>query len=239
MNKVKIIMICILVACVSFGTGAYVSDTINKKAREKENRLQKEFEEYAASTKTQYTYPQEEDEEHQGISVAYTSRVLKKKANNEKLTNEENELILNFAIQENGKGVAYTKFMEHGDGMGKSTRRVFETSDGGEHWNVINEGQYSFGYYDITYMDDVLIESAFGTTAEKGYFNISQDGGHTFESIPCEEIFNGGNRVVYPEKTGEDRQKKTVTYRWIDLYTKEVITKAEYDLKMNFIRNVN
>ena len=239
MNRVKIIMICILVACVSFGTGTYVSDTINKKAGEKENRLQKEFEEYAASTKTQYPYPQEGDEEHQGISVAYTSRVLKNKANNEKLTNEENELILNFAIQENGKGVAYTKFMEHGDGMGKSTRRFLETSDGGEHWNVINEGQYSFGYYDITYMDDVLIESAFGTTAEKGYFNISQDGGHTFESIPCEEIFNGGNRVVYPEKTGEDRQKKTVTYQWIDLYTKEVITKAEYDLKMNFIRNVN
>ena len=79
----------------------------------------------------------------------------------------------------------------------------------------------------------------YSVLAEKGYFNISQDGGHTFESIPCEEIFNGGNRVVSPEKTGEDRQKKTVTYQWIDLYTKEVITKAEYDLKMNFIRNVN
>ena len=239
MSKIRQMLICFLIVCVSFATGMYVSNTINKKEREKEIRLQKEFEEYAASNNTQYIYPQEEDEEHRGISVAYTASVLKKKANNEKLTNEENELILNFSIQENGKGVAYTKFMEHGDGMGKSTRRFFETSDGGEHWNIINEGQYSFGYYDITYMDDVLIESAFGTTAEKGYFNISKDGGHSFESIPCEEIFNGGNRVVYPEKTGEDRKKKTVTYQWIDLYTKELITKAEYDLKMNFIRNVN
>lgn len=232
-------LICFLIVCVSFAIGICVSNMVNTKEREKEIRLQKEFEEYAASNKPQYTYPQEADEEHQGISVAYTSSVLKKKANNEKLTSEENELILNFVIQENGKGVAYTKFMEHGDGMGKSTRRVFETSDGGEHWNVISEGQYSFGYYDITYMDNVLIESAFGTTAEKGYFNISKDGGHSFESIPCEDVFYSGDRVVYPEKIGEDRQKKTITFQWVDLYDKEVIMKAEYDLKMNFIRNAN
>jgi len=239
MSKIRQMLICFLIVCVSFATGIYVSNTANKKEREKEIRLQKEFEEYAASNKTQYIYPQEEDEEHRGISIAYTTSILKKKANNEKLTNEENELILNFSIQENGKGVAYTKFMEHGDGMGKSTRRFLETSDGGEHWNVISEGQYSFGYYDITYMDDVLIESAFGTTAEKGYFNISNDGGHTFQSIPCEEIFDCDDRVVYPEKISEDINKKTVTYRWIDLYTRENVLEAEYDMKMNFICRVN
>ena len=54
MSKIRQMLICFLIVCVSFATGIYVSNTANKKEREKEIRLQKEFEEYAASNKTQY-----------------------------------------------------------------------------------------------------------------------------------------------------------------------------------------
>lgn len=217
---------------ISFTGGLLVNKEINKNERDKEAILQQQFEEYEKSQTIGYVYPQEKDEELRGISVSYTSDILSKKSKNQILTQEEEELILEFALQENGKGIAYTRFIEFDAGMGKATRRLWETSNYGKNWNVLDEEQYSFGYYDITYIENTFIENVFESTAQKGYFKISYDGGHTFEkTIPVEDVFQYDG-IAYPKKVCENAEKGTVSYQWVDFYSTKEIDTVEYDLDL-------
>lgn len=236
-NKIKIVIAFLVAICIASIGGYKMCDYNRDIADEKYLQLQWQFEMEKREKELEpsdYVYPQEKDEEHHAISISYTEDVLARKTNGEKLTENEEALILNYALQENGKGLAYTRFMEHDGGMGKATRRMWETADGGQCWNIITEEQYSLGHYDLTYINDIVIQNAFSSTAQRGYFNISYDGGHTFTYIPFKDIFTheGG---AYPKKIGENVEKGTVTYQWCDL-SHNPIEVIEYDLTLTPVK---
>ena len=231
MNKFIKAGIAALLILGTFFCGYRLSAVICEERLRRERELDRQFEEYAKSKQDLYVYPQENTTDR-GISITYTQDVLARKAEGEPLTEEEEGLIMYYFLQDNGYGLAVTLFHEYGNGMGIGSRRVWESSSGGKFWNVLSEGTYSTGIYEYTYMDNVFIEAGFATTAEEGRFNISEDRGHSFESIAYDEIFDYEG-VAFAKKTGEDRKRKTVTYEWIDLYTREIISTVEYDLAMN------
>ena len=234
MKSTKGIIAGVAVIIIAFFAGFKVSDYISSREAEKQRQLDRMYEEAAANADDGYIYPRE-TEEGEGISIPYTAGVLAKKSENIPLTKDEEDLIMYHCVQEDGYAIAITRFIEHDGGMGRATRRWWESADGGKNWNVTSEGFYNIGHYDFTYIDNIFIEAAFSTTAESGYFNISEDRGHKFKSIPYTDVFEY-DKAAYAKKVSENPVEKTVTYQWIDLYTNEVITTVEYDFEMNKIK---
>lgn len=202
--------------------------------KEKEERFQEQFEDYAEKQqKEKYIYPQEEN--GNGISINYTSKILTQESKGTELSKYDDELIVYRKIQEDGLGYAATKYYENDEGMGKASRRTWKTIDNGETWNVVNEEIYSTGYYSLVLMDSVLIESSFGMMSQKGYFRISTDFGETFEEIPHSQIYEY-NGTAYPELVSQNEVRKTITYRWGDYHTQEAIATIEYNIHLEEIR---
>lgn len=224
MSKRKIItaFLVVLVASVALGYSAFYLVDYIKNSDNNEADIE-------------YLYPQAEKD--LGISVEYTAETLTKKAKGEALTTEEHELIYYYSIQEDGYGIAVTRYCENDGGMGKASRRIWETADGGEFWNVLRSEFFSVGINNFAYIDNVLIESTFGNTAMKGYFNVSHDRGHRFESIPYEEVFRYDG-TAYAVKLDESAERKTVTYQWFDFETQEAISIIEYDLNLKPVKEI-
>ena len=164
MRKFLKLLVVLILLVVAVQVGYKLSEFSYIQKERKERELQKELESRTPKIENVYVYPQEADE-NRGISISYSEEVLAKKARGERLTGEENALISQFLMQEDGYGIAYTLWFEHGEGMGKTTRRVFETANGGKNWNVLQEYYPGIGPYSCTYMDNIFIEASFNTTS--------------------------------------------------------------------------
>ena len=75
--------------------------------------------------------------------------------------------------------------------------------------------------------------------------NASVCSGNQNSMLFAVPVYNGANvkyvlykrydGAAFAKKIAEDREEKTVTYEWIDLYSKEVISTVKYDLAMNVV----
>lgn len=198
----------------------------------KDKSAQKEINEMAVDNRLNYIYPQSKDDE--GISVSYTEKVLKKKSLGEDMTKDEDELITNFILKNNGYGIAHAKWIENDGGMHRYTERVFETADGGKNWNVLREDYKLVAPRSYAYIGNVYIESMFNSMNDTGSFFVSVDRGHSFREIPYTDVFTY-DKPVFAEKIGETEE--TITYQWLDQLSedKDVVAICKYDLKLNLI----
>lgn len=216
--------------------GLYILSNYQKICNEeKEERLQKQFEDYAEKQNDKYLYPQGENRE--GIGVDYTAKILTKVSTGNELSESDNELILYHKMQEDGFGYAVTKYYEYDGGMGKASRRTWKTIDNGTTWDVVNEEIYSTGNYSWVLVDSVLIESCFEVMTQEGCFKISNDFGENFEEIPYSEIYEYEG-LVYPELVSQNESKKTVTYRWLDYHSQEELATIEYNLQLDELKRL-
>lgn len=193
-----------------------------------------EINEKAVDNRLNYIYPQSKDDE--GISVSYTEKVLKKKSLGEDMTKDEDELITNFILKNNGYGIAHAKWIENDGGMHHYTERVFETADGGKNWNVLREEYKLVAPRSYAYIGNVYIESMFNPMNDTGSFFVSVNRGHSFNEIPYTNIFTY-DKPVFAEKIDESESEETITYQWIDQMSgdKDVVAICKYDLKLNLI----
>lgn len=228
--------IILLVILLIGAAGLYILSNHQKiYNKEKEELLQKEFEDYAEKHSEKYLYPQDENKE--AISIDYTAKTLTKVSMRNELSEFDNELILYHKIQEDGLGYAVTKYYEYDGGMGKASRRTWKTINNGTTWDVVKEEFYNTGIYNWVLMDSVLIESCFEVMTQEGCFKISNDLGETFAEIPYSEIYEYEG-LAYPELVSQNESKKSVTYQWVDYHTQEAITTAEYDIQSNELRKI-
>lgn len=234
MRKKKCFIIITIILLIGFVGMTILNSYQKTRNKEKDERLQAQFEEYAENQqKAKYIYPQEEN--GKGISINYTSEMLTKASKEKELSRPDDELIMYHKIQEDGLGYAITKYYENDEGMGKASRRTWKTTDNGATWNVVNEEIYSTGNYSWVLMDSVLIESSFVMMSQKGYFRISTDFGENFDEIPYSQIYEY-NGIAYPELVGQNEVRKSITYRWIDYHTQEAIVTIEYNIQLEEIR---
>jgi len=228
--------IILLVALLIGTVGLYIISNYQKMYnKEKEERLQKQFEDYAEKQNDKYLYPQEENEE--GISIDYTTKILMKVSTGNELSEYDNELILYHKIQEDGFGYAVTKYYEYDGGMGKASRRTWKTINNGTTWDVVKEEFYNTGIYNWVLIDSVLIESCFEVMTQEGCFKISNDFGETFDEIPYFEIYEYKG-FAYPELVSQNESKKSVTYRWVDYHTQEKLATMEYNLQLDELKRL-
>lgn len=236
MCKKKRCFIFLLAILIIVAGGLYILGDYQKiYNKEKEEQLQKQFEDYAEKQNDKYLYPQEENEE--GISIDYTAKILTKVSIGNELSKYDNELILYHKTQEDGFGYAVTKYYEYDGGMGKASRRTWKTINNGTTWDVVKEEFYNTGIYNWVLIDSVLIESCFEVMTQEGCFKISNDFGETFDEIPYSEIYEYKGQV-YPELVSQNESKKSVTYRWVDYHTQEKLATMEYNLQLDELKRL-
>ena len=176
------------------------------------------------------------------VKSDYMIEILQKKSSREKLDAEIENLISYFKIQSNGYGIAWVDV--HSVGMHKMTSRLFETSDGGENWNVLKSEYFiPSGDYSCAYIDDTVIISKYSSVSETPSFEISHDRGHSFEDVTASKVLKTKSDVkqLIPVKLYEDDKKQSIVYGWLngdiasDKYRSYILI-AEYDKNLNVLK---
>lgn len=234
MSRRKCFIILLIILLLGVAGLTMISSYQKTYNKEKEERLQEQFEEYAEK-KQEEKYIYSQDENGNGISINYTAEMLTKVSTGTEISESDNELIEFCEIQEDGLGYAVTKYYENDGGMGKASRRTWKTANSGLIWKVVNEEIYNTGIYSWVLMNSVLIESGFEVMTQKGYFRISRDLGETLEEIPYSEIFDY-NGIAYPELVSQNDEQKSITYRWVEYDTHETLATIEYNLQLDELR---